>query len=361
MTTSADTTRADRRQEMARELADMKAALQSRILDLVRVLGIDGSRAGAYWIGRNPTRDDRHAGSFWVLTKGVATGGWKDEATGEKGDVFSLIGYCKGLEFRDAVAFARDFLGWQKLDNEAIKAARAAVKRSTEQDEAREARILAENRRRAQALWLKGVAVPGTPADRYLRTRGIDVRALQRMPGALRCGTRKHLETGQHLPCLLSMMTTPDETFGALHCTFLAPDGSGKADVTPARKIWPSFKGCCIRLSRGETGLPIASAASQGLLDTLVLCEGVEDGLSIALACPEYRVWAAGSLGNLAHVVVPPTTAEVIVAADNDWGKPQAQRQLDGALEALSRQCSSVRVARSFTGKDMNDALRGAA
>jgi hypothetical protein len=125
--------------------------------------------------------------------------------------------------------------------------------------------------------------------------------------------------------------------------------------------MWPSYAGGAIRLARGETGMTPGEAAKHGLLDTLCLCEGVEDGLSIALACPELRVWATCALGNLGQIRLPECCAEVIVAADNDWGKPQAMRQLEAAIVALRAQGRPVRVARSAIGKDANDALRGVA
>jgi DNA primase len=131
--------------------------------------------------------------------------------------------------------------------------------------------------------------------------------------------------------------------------------------VRPVRKIWPSFKGAAIRLWRGDSGLSIERAAAHGLRETLVLCEGVEDGLSLAMALPECRIWAVGTLGNIGAQVLPECVDDVIVCADNDWGKPQAERQLTQALARLSAQGVEVRVARSHVGKDVNDALRGAA
>lgn len=344
------------------DTADVKALLQARIESLARELAPDGARAGKYWIARNPTRDDRRAGSFWISLTGIP-GAWRDEATGDKGDVIGLVQYITGLEFKPAMQWARDWLGIERIDNESIRRARRQVEASRESHERQGAALLVKQRRQAFAAWLKGSDVAGSLADRYLGTRGIDLARLARPPGPLRFGARRHLETGLTFPALLALMTGPDpegRTEGipyALHCTFLADDGSGKAPVKPVRKIWPSYVGGTIRLARGETGLPPAEAARQGLVDTLCLCEGVEDGLSIALACPELRVWAAGTLGNLQHIVLPECCGEVIVAADNDWGKPQAAKQLEAGLSALARQGRRVSVARSFVGKDANDAL----
>jgi hypothetical protein len=346
-----------------RDTADVKALLQARIESLVKELAPDGRRAGAYWIARNPTRDDRQAGSFWIKISG-APGAWRDEATGDKGDVIGLVQYITGLDFKGAMQWSRDWLGLARLDDATVRDARRQVETSREDDARRHAQLLEKNRRRAFAQWLAAAEdLEDTPVARYLRTRGIDLARLARPPGALRFAARRHLETGLTFPAMLALMTGPDPTGAsegvpyAVHCSFLADDGLGKAPVRPARKIWPSYVGATIRLTRGETGLTPREAAAHGLRDTLCLCEGVEDGLSLALAAPELRVWAAGTLGNLQHVTLPECCGEVIVAVDNDWGKPQAARQLEAGLDALARQGRPVRIARSHFGKDANDAL----
>lgn len=53
-----------------------------------------GSRKGAEWVAPNPTRGDRHAGSFSV---NINTGAWADFASGDKGgDLISLRAYLTG-------------------------------------------------------------------------------------------------------------------------------------------------------------------------------------------------------------------------------------------------------------------------
>lgn len=343
------------------ETAEIKALLQDRIADLCRTLAPDGRRSGAYWIARNPARDDHKPGSFWIKLSNTA-GAWRDEATGDKGDVLQLVAYCQRLaDFASTIAWAKDWLGLASVDPQTLARTRRRIEKKRAAAEAEAAERLARQRKAAKAQWLAAAPIAGTLAERYLLGRGIPLADLAQPPRALRCGTRTHKESGQELPAMLACVTGPDETFWALHATFLRPDGCGKAAVDPARKIWPSYRGGAIRLSKGETKLRPREAAAEGLLDTLALTEGIEDGLSVALACPELRVWAAGALGNLGAIRVPECSAEVVVCADNDWGKPGAERQLAAALEALARQGRPVKVARSPIGKDVNDALRGVA
>lgn len=345
-------------------IADIKALLQGRIDQLVRDLAPDGSLQHGYWMARNPARDDRNPGSFWVIVNrpGKTPGAWRDEATGAQGDIIDLICNCRGLDRGEALAFARKWLNYEDLPPQRIQQARADQARRQADDERLAAVRLEEARKKAFGVyvWSKKRPFAGSPADVYLRSRAIDVRELPRFPGALGwMPEAHHVETRTKWPAMVAGFSAPDGRIVAIHRTFLAHDGSGKAPVSPQRKIWPAFAGAAIRLSRGESGLPIDEAIEHGIIDVLCLCEGVEDGLSIALAKPEWRVWAAGSLGNLAHIKVPRCIERIVVAADNDWGKPQAEKALKEALRALAYQGRPVAVARSTVGKDMNDALRG--
>lgn len=343
---------------------EVKALLCARIDSLARELAPDGHRNGRYWMARCPWRADRHAGSFWVTVGGDMPGAWVDAATDDKGDVFNLIDKAVGLngDFRAVMQWAR---GWLRLgsmsDDERRR--RVAVAQRQQNEAAIDEHVAAERkRRRAMAVYIEAKrnmrAFSGSPVDVYLQTRGIDLRRLGRIPGALGfLPAAQHYETGTQWPCIVACMTGDDGALQAIHRTFLHADGFGKAPVMPSRKIWPSFAGAAIRIWRGESGLREREAAEHGLRETLLLCEGLEDGLSLALAMPHYRIWCAGSLGNLAAIALPECVDAVIVHADNDWGKPQAMRAFDQAIDALSAQGRDVSVARSHIGKDANDAL----
>lgn len=112
--------------------------------------------------------------------------------------------------------------------------------------------------------------------------------------------------------------------------------------------------GGAIRLWRGASGKPLRDAAED---EEIVIGEGIETCLSIAIACPELRVLAAVSLANLGRVALPPQISRVILAADNDGAEPP-RRALQRAVEQHMDAGRTVRVARSPIGKDFNDALR---
>jgi hypothetical protein len=190
----------------------------------------------------------------------------------------------------------------------------------------------------ARAIWRASRSAANTVAERYLRGRGITIAP----PPSIRfLPLRMHAEYGWPFPALAAGVQAPDGTFAAVSVTWLCADASGKAPVDPPRKIYGPYGGGCIRL---------APAAEQ-----LVLCEGIESGLSILQACT-LPVWAGLSASNLSHVELPAIVREVIIAADADEpGEAAAQA---AARRFLREEREIVRIARTGRqGTDFNDLI----
>lgn len=360
------------RAAMERDTADVKALLLASIDRLAAELAPEGRRQGGYWVAKNPTRADRSAGSFWVHLTGKP-GAWTDAATGDKGDVFGLIAYVLGhAEFKDTIRWAKGWLGLADMPERdrarQVAKARQYVEDTSGVDDA-------EKAKKAFGLFVAAKQRPflGSPADLYLQGRSIDVRALGRMPGSIGwlpdcwCGF-----TRSKLPAMIAGFSNDAGAIVAVHRTYLAEERGQwvKAPIyidgeQKARSIWPSYRGAAIRLWRGASKLAVAEADAafdaHGVFEQLALVEGVEDGLSLALARPDLRIWAAGSLGNLGAISIPRCVDEVIVCADNDWSKLEAQKALGRAVDHIMAQDKTVSIARAHIGKDVNDQLRGTA
>ncbi|ELG9349060.1 toprim domain-containing protein [Salmonella enterica] len=83
------------------------AAMQAEIL--VPEWLPEGRRRGSEWVSRNPTRADRHAGSFTVS---LVDGCWHDFATGDSGgDPVSLLAYLMNVRQYDAARMVADRMG----------------------------------------------------------------------------------------------------------------------------------------------------------------------------------------------------------------------------------------------------------
>ncbi|HYN38100.1 MAG TPA: toprim domain-containing protein [Rhodospirillales bacterium] len=92
--------------------------------------------------------------------------------------------------------------------------------------------------------------------------------------------------------------------------------------------------------------------------DVVALTEGIEDGLSVAMAWRETRVLAAVSISNLAAIVLPPQLVDLVVYGDNDPSGSAAARQLEQVIAVLSGQGRAVGVARMPAwAKDVNGYL----
>lgn len=353
-------------------LPEIKTLLQRNVEALASALLPQGKRNGAWWMACNPRRGEKKP-SLGVGIGGAAPGAWKDFGGDAKGDVLDLIAYLNDFpalktDPRPTLEWACGFLG---LNGAAPVTVRHKIAEASAAQKARDLQAADEaetNRRRAKALYLASRERPflPSPAATYLSgRRGIDLARLGKIPGCLGwLPDAWHTESGQRWPVMVAGFQNDAGATIAVHRTFLTADGSDKAPVPSARKIWPAgYTGSAIRLWRGAKGLALAAALKayekHGACETLALVEGVEDGLSLALACPDLRIWAAGSLHNLGHITVPPCCDRVVVCADNDWGKPQAEAQFRIVLDRLAAQGCHVSVARATTGKDVNDQLRG--
>jgi putative DNA primase/helicase len=198
----------------------------------------------------------------------------------------------------------------------------------------------AEDRRRA-ALRLWGAALPRqtTPVDAYIARRvpGADLAALRDiafLPDA------KH-PSGARLPCMVALLRDVAARPVAVHRTFLAPGGAGKAKVEPAKMTLGPVRGAAVRLH--EAG------------ERLVVGEGIESALAAAVLL-RMPAWAAVSAGNLRDsLALPPSVQEVVIAADHDAPGLEAAQAAARRWKAEGR---AVRIAKpEQEGADFADLL----
>jgi len=155
---------------------------------------------------------------------------------------------------------------------------------------------------------------------------------------------------------MVAAITGPEAEHLATHRTYLNDDAGiwRKASLRDARKVLGSYAGGFVPIWRGASAIPLR-AAPDG--ETVAIAEGIETALSVALVAPELRVLAAVSLSNLGRMVLPETVRSVIICADNDAPESPAALALVRAIDCFAAQGREVRMARSPTGKDFNDAI----
>lgn len=362
--------RTEERRPLPYAWSEVRARLQRELPRLLPALGIKDPIRGSVVQPLNPRRNDRRPGSFVIWTAPVeAAGAWRDYQTDDHGDVLDLVLYLLGLNRRiDAYWWALDFLGLARGRVRSASADRLERERSNRDRKAAQARAEAAAERQAGKLWntWKGLRpISGTLAEVYLQeARGIDLGRLSKLPWALRFSPRvEHMDPASGeltaWPCMVAAMTLRDRV-PALHRTWLALDGSGKAPVANPKKMIGRARGTAIQLSRGASGLPATEAAKRGQVGPLILGEGIETTLTCAVARPDYRAWAAGSLSLMGVMEWPLCASGVILLRDNDWGKPEAVRAFERVEAHWRGQADGrpVKVVASAVGSDFNDWAR---
>lgn len=354
-----------------------KVALVDDVRALVAELVPGGRQRGKYWAGaRCPWRPDKHAGSFFVYLDGPAAGGFKDYA-GETGDVFHLVANALGISVFEALKWAEDRYGIRGMDA-------GARQRLEEEGRKRRERMAAEakvktrdDRKGASRMFREASAEINAAVLKYFRGRGCPLEAIQTLDrgsfrsyasfewwmGARRNGKGEKIAPGPSYPCLVSAFRDELGRGRAVHMTFVARDGKGKAPVeidgqNKAKLIWPNPEGCTIRISHGESGMSPEEAAANGVVGPLLVCEGLEDGSTFAGTAPALRVHAAGSLWGLATLPDFACADSYLLARDKDWGKGQAQELFEFAIARLRTTGKPVEPIEAPIGKDINDTMR---
>ena len=192
----------------------------------------------------------------------------------------------------------------------------------------------------ALAIWQSTISVVGTPVETYLSARGLDLS----LPPSLRFHRGLKHPSGGFWPCMVALITRgADNAPTAIHRTFLARDGGGKALIDPAKMMLGPCRGGAVRLSQPG--------------NMLMVGEGIETCLA-AMQATGQPAWAALSTSGLRALDIPDYVREVIVLADGDDPGEAAAR--DCALR-WQREGRCVRIARPPRGQDFNDVLIGTA
>jgi putative DNA primase/helicase len=195
--------------------------------------------------------------------------------------------------------------------------------------------------RAALAVWDEAMSLKGTLGEVYLAARGLagEASTALRYHPALR-----HPNAAGTFPALVALIrSTATGEPVAIHRTYLRRDGSGKADVDPAKATKGPMAGSAIMLHDPVPGAP------------LVIGEGIESSLSAGRLL-DAPAWAGIAAGNLVSIIPPDGPGEIILAADPD---PVGQREAWAAADRWRGLGRPVQVATpDDPTTDFNDVLR---
>ncbi len=213
----------------------------------------------------------------------------------------------------------------------------------------------------ARRIWLKAREPRATIVQDYLFGRGFtgelpweaDARVDERVRRERRAGLAipvslrfhpglKH-PCGSYFPAMVAAIEDLGGAIVGIHRTFLKADGTGKAEVGPNKMGLGRERGCAVHLTAGAR--------------ELVICEGIETGLSILQATGRH-VWVALGTANLGSVEIPAFVREIIIAGDHDNAGMKAARAAADSYRARGYQVRIVSPDQN--GFDYNDLLRRA-
>lgn len=352
-------------------MADAKkisGMLADRIFELIDALGLQGRRDHQDFVAYNPTRVDKNLGSFRICVSGSRRGVWAEFADADvKGDALDLVAYCSFHgDKKEAVKWAASWLGLGGGSGSPKTHPRTTKphthRQSEPSSEEKETFEMKENqRKKAVAIFLDAEkSIIGTPADFYLQGRGVDIRGLGSQPGALRFSPSLYnFESKSNWPAMIAIVTNHEGNPIGIHRTYLKVTAEGKAEKAPlknAKLTLGSYRGGAINLWKGKSGKPLKDAPKG---DVVFITEGIEDGLTVALACPDVRVLVAISVGNLANLILPENIETVVICADNDEPGSPAARALEKAIRKFQDEARKVKLIKGWGGhKDANALLQ---
>lgn len=254
-----------------------------------------------------PARDTwryRAKGSLAVMISGPKRGSWHDYEAGVGGDALGFIAHMQRAPMREALQWARRWLGEDCDAHEIHPTTRQTVV----------ARAVSPTRDMARRLWGEAMPPANTPAQAYLEARGLRLEATAPLRFHPTCPRGK----SESLPAMLALMTDPEtaEPVG-VHRTFLLADGSGKAPV--------GSNGEPAKMMAGNAGV-IRLSSDDEVTNGLGLAEGIET----ALACMQHGgwrpIWAAASAGAINRFPVLPGIEALTIFADADGPGLKAAR-----------------------------------
>ena len=251
-----------------------------RLVDEWRLANIRGDRP-------------RKQGSCVSALRGEHAGAWIDFDGNSGGGVLSTLEHGTGLTGRELIEHATEVARCAPVNNPAAATAQTPDAKAE------------QSRREIAFILSRCQAIAGTPAEVYLRSRGLQAPDA---PSLLFHPDLTYWETRTGHPAMVAVVCDTAGETAAVHRTYLAPDGAAKADVAKPRMMLGPLGGGAVRLA------PIGGNGVLGL------AEGVETALAVMTACPELPVWAALSAGNLEQVQLPPEVSRVVLLADHDDG-----------------------------------------
>lgn len=293
--------------------------------------GVKLSRAGREWKGCCPFHDD-NSPSFTIYGDDRR---FQCFGCNAQGDVIDFVMRAYNVKMREAIGM---------LDGGAL--------RELEQQRA-PAKPKTDMRPIAQRIVKESVPIEGTPAAVYLRSRGITMdlphtlRFARLAPPKIEGNGVLAANGPGLLPALIAIVTDANGELVALQRTYLTEDGRKAATKATDTDRKPKVKYSLGNVIGGSIQLGPPSAS-------ILVCEGLEDGLTLAQGLGR-SVWVAAGTSMMPAMIFPDVVRSIVIGADGDGPGEAAAKK---AAAAFSKAGKTVRIMRPSPGfKDHNQEL----
>lgn len=297
--------------------AELAAIREACPITLILEEQLQLRRVGKDWKALCVFHPDRNP-SMTVFDQGKR---FKCFVCGTSGDVFGLVQHIFGVGFMTAVEMVRSgYLPSVPMPRP---------------EPARQPDRTAE----ALAIWEMSSPLAGTLGETYFVSRGLKPP----FPDDLRF-VRLPLGNMGPMPCVVAAVRDLPSKITGLQRIFLRSDGRGKADLPKPKLSLGKIAGSAIRFGDLDGR------------DTILVCEGPEDGLSLLEMADGLPVWVSLGASFMPAMQFPPQVRRIIIAADND---PAGEKFARKAADAFADRGLAVEIIRPPVGcKDFNDQLR---
>lgn len=269
-----------------------------------------------------------------------AKGQYYCHGCGKRGDAFTFLVEREAMTFRQAYetlsgdvfpVISEEERARRKAEDELKQAARVALARS---------------------IWDASIPPEGTAAQVYAQSRGITMT----LPASIRFVMTPRWrddETGEcgpdHPAMVCALRDNSDDVVG-VQCIFLQDGGRRKftrrkadGSMAKAKLTFGKLHGTTLRLGP--------------LSENIVLCEGPEDGLTLAQLLPGQSIWVSCGTAGMSRIRFPRQVQRLVLAGDNN----ESGRKAVAAAHVIHAE-TGIQVQEVFPDapyRDWNDQLRG--
>lgn len=326
----------------------VKAALIERAEDLFRDAWGEPERAtGKEWRAKA-------SNAVAMTMRGPGRGLWTDHRTGEGGDLFDLVAVAMldlpkaGADFPRVLAAAA---AWAGLSPDTVPDLKAMERKRAERDRAAQIEAEAEAAAKADLIATiteRAAPIAGTPAEAYLKCRGIDALPTHGLAYTPPLRPQKGL-LNPHRAALIAWATDAAGKITGGQRILILPNGRPSPE-TPRKPAFGAIQGNPARFPATIEGGP------------LYVAEGPESALSIWTATGA-EVWAVfGSSGWKAAPL--PMDRQIILCPDRDAEGSKAQIAFAEAVALHLAEGRNIWIAPApepeGSKADLNDTLQRA-